>query len=155
MKAGMRHLASGVAVAAARGSDGIRHGMTVTSVTSVSDQPPSLLVCLHRESITFRSLDTTDFFSVSILKQAQEEISHRCAFTPDDEDRFSLGEWRDYGEQRIPYLHGALAVFLCRITRRIDYGTHCIIIGDIIDVIANGDNDQPLIYCRGEYKSLA
>lgn len=154
MKAGMRHLASGVAVAATRGADGVPHAMTVTSVTSVSDQPPSLLVCFNRESATFKSLSTTDSFSVSLLRQEQENVSHRCAFTPDDEDRFGFGEWRNYGDQRIPYLDGALAVFLCRIARRIDYGTHCIVIGDIVEVITNGDGGEPLIYCRGEYRSL-
>lgn len=154
MKAGMRHLASGVAIAATRGADGVPHAMTVTSITSVSDEPASLLVCLHRDSTTFKSLDSTELFSLSILRKDQQEISHRCAFTPDDEDRFVVGGWQNYGEQRLPYLPAALASFVCRITRKIDYGTHCIVVGDVMDVVAEQDQPDPLVYCRGEYKTL-
>lgn len=154
MKAGMRHLASGVAIAATRGADGIPHAMTVTSITSVSDQPASLLVCLHRDSTTFKSLTSTDEFSISVLRRDQRDISDRCAFTPEDENRFIVGEWQDYGELRIPYLPAALACFVCRVTRKIDYGTHCIVVGDITDVLADRDQSEPLIYCRGDYQTL-
>jgi flavin reductase len=154
MKKGMRHLASGVAIAATRGADRIPHAMTVTSITSVSDQPPSLLVCLHRDSDTFKSLASTDLFSISVLRHDQQGISERCAFTPEGEDRFIAGEWQDYGDQGVPYIPAALASFICRITRKIDYGTHCIVIGDVMDVLADRDRPDPLIYCRGEYKTL-
>ncbi|MEX1031988.1 MAG: flavin reductase family protein [Cellvibrionaceae bacterium] len=154
MKAGMRHLASGVAVIATRGGDAVPHAMTVTSITSVSDQPASLLVCLHRDSTTFKSLAGTDLFSINILRRDQENISDRCAFTPEDQDRFVFGDWKDFGEHQIPYLPSALAFFLCRVIRKVDYGTHCIVVGDIMEVIEDEKAAQPLIYCRGEYSSL-
>lgn len=150
----MRHLASGVAVAATRGGDGVPHAMTVTSITSLTDQPPSLLVCLNRDSATYKSLASTDWFSINVLRQEQQNIADRCAFTPEEEDRFVVGEWQDYGENNIPYIPGALASFLCRVTRKVDYGTHCIVVGNITDVIADRGSDQPLIYCRGEYGSM-
>jgi flavin reductase (DIM6/NTAB) family NADH-FMN oxidoreductase RutF len=155
MKAGMRHLASGVAIAATRDAEGMAHAMTVTSVTSLTDQPPSLLVCLHRNSSMFKALAGTEFFSINLLRQDQAEISERCAFTPEDEDRFCVGEWREHGEYHIPYLDDALTCFLCRVSQKIDYGTHSIVIGDIVAVLAPGDGAQPLIYCRGEYRGLA
>ncbi|MGQ9425475.1 flavin reductase family protein [Gilvimarinus sp. F26214L] len=151
MKEGMRHLASGVAVAATRGGDGVPHAMTITSITSVSDEPASLLVCLHRESATCKSLDSTNQFSVSVLRQEQRGIADRCAFTPEDEDRFVVGQWQDYGEQRLPYLPYALATFICRVARKVDYGTHSIVIGEIVDVIVDPEGGQPLVYCRGTY----
>src|SRR5690606_11100605 len=107
-------LASGVAIAATRGGDGVPHAMTVTSITSVSDQPPSLLVCLHRETATYKSLDSTEWLSLSVLHAGQESISHRCAFIPDNQDRFLAGGWQNYGEAEIPYLPDALASFFCR-----------------------------------------
>lgn len=157
MKAGMRHLASGVAIAATRGGDHVPHAMTITSITSLTDQPASLLVCLHRDSATFKSLASTDLFSVNLLRQDQKSIADRCALTPEEQDRFVVGEWQDYGERRIPYLPSALACFLCRVRQKIDYGTHCVVIGDITEVIVDEDEDaaQPLIYCRGEYSSLS
>lgn len=151
MKAGMRHLAGGVAVVAARGADGAPAAMTVTSVTSVSDAPASLLVCLNRSSGAYRAVEGSELFSVNILSQAQQQISERCSRTPEDGDRFSVGEWRNYQEAEVPYLADSLASFLCRVTRKIDYGTHCIVVGDIEAVVQSGSEEQPLVYFRGAY----
>src|SRR5690554_6661089 len=98
MKAGMRHLASGVTIVATRGADGVPYAMTVTSVTSLSDAPASLLVCLNRSSATYQSLSDNDLFSVNILTEEQQVVSHRCASTPESGDRFSEGGWQDYGQ---------------------------------------------------------
>lgn len=154
MKAGMRHLAGGVAVVATRGADGTPKAMTVTSVTSVSDAPASLLVCLNRSSGAYQSLEGSELFSVNILSQSQQAVSERCSRTPEDGDRFSVGDWQDYKEDKVPYLADSLASFLCRVTRKIDYGTHCIVVGDI-EAVVQGEktDDKPLVYFRGAYTS--
>lgn len=155
MKAGMRHLAGGVAVVATRGADGVPHAMTVTSVTSVSDAPPSLLVCLNRNSATYRSLDGVELFSVNLLQKNQQVVSERCAFTPERDDRFSVGGWQDYGDTGVPHLPDSLVSFLCRVSRKIDYGTHCIVVGDIEAVTVDESVDQPLVYLRGGYATTS
>lgn len=151
MKAGMRHLAGGVAVVATRGANGIPRAMTVTSVTSVSDTPASLLVCLNRSSNTYQSLSGAELFSVNILQQEQQAVSELCSSTPENEDRFSAGGWQDHQEGAVPYLPDSLVSFLCRVSRRIDYGTHCIVIGDIEAVSFGEKNAGPLVYFRGGY----
>jgi len=151
MRAGMRHLASGVTVVATRSSDGVCHAMTVTSMTTISDEPPSVLVCLHDDSTTKKSFESTDIFSVNILNTDQKNVSDRCAFTPEYEDRFSVGKWADGEEVGAPYLEDALANFICRVTKKISYGTHTIVIGNIEKAIASDDDSSPLIYLRGTY----
>ncbi|MGH1471383.1 MAG: flavin reductase family protein [Cellvibrionaceae bacterium] len=151
MRAGMRHLASGVTVIATRSSDGVCHAMTVTSMTSISDDPPSLLVSLHDDSTTNKSFASTDRFSVNVLSKEQQAVSDRCAFTPEDEDRFLVGRWADKDGEGVPYLEGALANFICRVTQKISYGTHTIIIGDIEKAQSSSEDRSPLIYLRGGY----
>lgn len=114
MKAGMRHLAGGVAVVATRGADGAPKAMTVTSITSVSDAPASLLVCLNRSSGAYRSLEGSELFSVNVLSENQQAVSERCSRTPENGDRFSVGEWQNYQEAEVPYLSDSLVSFLCR-----------------------------------------
>lgn len=156
MRAGMRQLGSGVTVVATKSADGVSHAMTVTSMTSISDTPPSVLVCLHDDSTTQKSFASTDWFSVNILHKTQQAVSDRCAFTPENEDRFSVGQWNKVDEQA-PYLEDALANFFCKVTKKISYGTHTIIIGDIEKALtvddedANEINREPLMYLRGDY----
>ncbi len=151
MRAGMRHLASGVTVVATRSSDAVCHAMTVTSMTTISDEPPSVLVCLHNESTTKKSFESTDVFSVNILKADQKNVSDRCAFTPENEDRFSVGKWVNGEEVGAPYLENALANFICRVTKMVSYGTHTIVIGDIEKAMTSDEDNSPLIYLRGSY----
>lgn len=126
--------------------------MTVTSLTSVSDAPASLLVCLNRSSGAYQSLESSELFSVNILSQDQQAVSERCSRTPEG-DRFEVGEWRNYQEAELPYLADSLASFLCRVSRKIDYGTHCIVVGDIEAVLQSDSTEQPLVYFRGGYTS--
>ncbi len=151
MRAGMRHLASGVTVVATRSKDGTCHAMTVTSMTSISDDPPSVLVCLHDVSTTYKSFSSTDIFSVNVLGVDQQDVSDRCAFTPENEDRFSVGKWVNKEDVGAPFLEGALANFLCRVTQKISYGTHTILIGNIEKAFTSNEDSNPLIYLRGGY----
>lgn len=154
MKAGMRHLAGGVAVVATRGVDGAPKAMTVTSVTSVSDAPASLLVCLNRSSGAYQSLKSSELFSVNVLSESQQAVSERCARTPEDGDRFSVGDWQNHQAAGLPYLADSLVSFLCRVARKIDYGTHCIVVGDIEAVVQGEQDEKPLVYFRGGYTSI-
>jgi len=155
MKLGLRHLASGVSVVASRDGAGVPHAMTVTSITSVSDAPPSLLICLNDSSSVSRSLATTDFFSASLLKLEQRDLSDRCAFSPEEGNRFTHGDWRDFGDDKTPYLHDALASFICRVKQKTVYGTHWIVVGDIEEVFISGEEVSPLVYCRATYSGFA
>jgi len=128
--------------------------MTVSSMTSVSDQPASILVCIHQSTATHKILQMGDNFSCNILAADQQDVSHHCAFSKDDEGRFTFGDWRQVAEGVTPYLHDGLASFLCKVSQRIDYGTHTIIIGDITRVYTNDQAREPLIYRDGQYTSV-
>lgn len=151
MKLGMREFASGVAILACVDKDEQRHAMTVTSLTSVSDNPPSLLVCLHQETKCNAILEQDVLFTVNILGEQQESISNLCAFSPDNETRFLEGDWQTRGNSPLPYLADGLVSFVCRVKQRNFYGTHHIVVGDIESVFVNEDMQNPLLYLRGDY----
>lgn len=155
MRQGMRHLASGVAVVATRDDQGNSYAMTVSSITSLTANPASLLVCLNEDSNTHGVLQQVGQFSVSVLSQDQQDVSENCSITADTGDRFSVGDWAEYDDLNLPYLEGSLSVFFCQVNQKINYGTHSIIIGDIQSVKVDENDLPPLVYCRGAYRSLS
>ena len=154
MKAGMRHLASGVAIVATRDSHGDPFAMTVSSITSLTDSPPSLLICLHEVAQTHAVLRQVDRFSANILTEAQQNVSQCCAAEPDMAQRFKVGNWAENLQLDLPYLQDSLSVFFCKVSQRIDYGSHMIVIGDIQAVEISAVDQAPLVYCRGQYRQL-
>ncbi len=147
--AGMRRLASGVCVVSTQHNDQ-RFAMTVSSLTSVSDSPPSLLVCLNKDAAMQPFMTKGQAFAVNLLSRQQEDISNNCAFGS-PEERLAIGEWLDSSEG-IPYLKGCQVTFFCTVDKDdYDYGTHQIVIGQIELVHIAGDNVDPLVYLDGQY----
>jgi flavin reductase (DIM6/NTAB) family NADH-FMN oxidoreductase RutF len=149
MRLGMRRLASGVCVISAR-IDGENFGMTASSVTSVSDNPASLLVCINKmvsqqEYFSKRG----NIFSVNILGVGHEAISNLCAGREPGRDRFSIGHWQQ--DKPSPYLLDAQAVFFCETDMLISYGTHQIVIAHIKSVKVGEVAFGPLLYADGDY----
>lgn len=154
MKDGMRRLASGVAILSSHSDDDTRHAMTVSSVTSVSDSPASLLVCVHEQTVLHSKLSKPgDPFVISILSAEQQDISNLCAGRDQGECRFSLGDWQAGHEQQ-PYLADAQAVFFCKVDQVTEYGTHNIVIGKIAQVMSSEGKVDPLIYVDGGYAAF-
>lgn len=151
MKDGMRRLASGVAILACKTQDGGRHAMTVSSVTSVSDSPASLLVCVHEQTAMHALLQEKGAtFSISILSSSQRDISNVCAGRDQGECRFGNGDWQESFDQ-LPFLADAQAAFLCEADQITSYGTHSIVIGQIKHVMISEGAVDPLIYVDGGY----
>lgn len=151
MKMGMRRLASGVSVLSARDEHGDRFAMTVSSVTSVSDTPPSLLVCVNKQVALQGHVSTVGSpFAINILGRGQKDISNACAGMKSVQDRFSIGDWRQ-SEDQTPYLGDAQAVFFCTSDHVVSYGTHHIVIGRIYNVLIGPLALDPLVYLDGGY----
>jgi len=93
-------------------------------------------------------------FSANILAESQQAVSQACAAEPLMAQRFAVGNWREHADYQLPYLEDALTVFFCRVSQRIDYGTHMIVIGDIQSVQVADTRQAPLVYCRGDYRKL-
>jgi flavin reductase (DIM6/NTAB) family NADH-FMN oxidoreductase RutF len=152
MKQGMRRLASGVCVLSARIGDQRAFAMTVTSVSSVSDNPPSLLVCVNRQISGHEDLlPQGSLFAINLLSDSQREVSDLCAGRYQDKDRLSLGDWQD---DKWLYLSDALASFCCVTDQVVNYGTHAILIGQIEQVKIHKAEVAPLIYANGNYAGL-
>ena len=152
LRAGMRRLAASVCVITAVDSQGQRHAMTATAVTSVSDNPASLLVCVNRQANLYDVLSQGHRFAMNVLGAHQADVSVLCASGDAGEARFALGSWGD--NNGLPYLRDAQAVFFCQTARQLTHGTHLIVIGDVDKVLVSDDAVNPLLYADGRYRRL-
>ena len=148
MRSGMRRLASGVCVLSARLDGDEDFAMTVSSVTSVSDSPASLLVCINQLVSKESHLSTPGCrFAINILGSQHQEVSDVCAGRFPNKDRFSVGRWEV--REEIPILGDAQAVFLCEADKVSTYGTHHIVVAKISEVIVSADPVDLLVYADG------
>lgn len=152
LRAGMRRLAASVCVITAVDANGQRHAMTATSVTSVSDAPASLLVCVNCLATMHNILAVGGAFAVNVLSAHQADISVQCASGETGEPRFSTGEWDS--AHGLPWLRDAQAVFFCNSAARMTHGTHLIVIGNVHEVRVSKEFVNPLLYADGQYRQL-
>lgn len=151
MKLGMRRLASGVCVLSTKLANDERFAMTVSSVTSVSDSPASLLVCINQLVSQQGHLAAKGSqFAVNVLAANHTDVSNICAGREAARNRFDVGNWED-DDTGLPVLGDAQAVFICQTDQVMTYGTHKIIVAVIHRVIINGDVADPLLYADGSY----
>lgn len=150
---GMRCLAAGVSVLTAVGKDGERAAMTVSSTTSVSDNPPSLLVCVNVSARMDYVMQNADMFCINVLGAHQQQVSELCSIPESGDQRFTVGRWDKDAASEQYFLDDAPAVFFCKKAKVIEHGTHNIYVGDIQSIRAFEQADQPLIYAHGSYFS--
>lgn len=156
MKLGMRRLASGVCILSTRVDEEELFAMTVSSVTSVSDNPASLLVCINKQVSKEKHLSTVgNRFAVNALSYHQQDLSNLCAGRDEARNRFELGAWHQDEDYKIPYLTDAQAVFFCQTDKVMEYGTHSIVVGCIHQVLVSETDVNPLLYVDGRYGLLA
>lgn len=123
-------------------------GITATAMSSISVDPPSLLVCINRTASMHGSMEDVSHFRVNVLHRDQEEMARIFADRRHQALRFAEGWTIDC--ERPPRLVDAQASFLCR---RIDhhlFGTHSIFIGQVEEVTLR-DEVAPLVYLNGSY----
>ncbi|QWG22513.1 flavin reductase family protein [Bradyrhizobium sediminis] len=152
-RAAMRHLAGGVSViTAGRGRD--ITGMTVTSVSSLSVEPASLIVSINRESSSWPLLKRYGFFGVNILTADQIDIAER--FSGKDglkgAERFAGAEWITRASG-VPLLAGALAAADCEVEDIVERHSHAIVIGRVLDIRVSA-RTAALAYWQGQYVAI-
>lgn len=130
MRQTMGRFATGVAVITTE-HDGVPHGMTVNSLTSVSLDPPLLLVCFHHGARSAEAVTSAGRFAVNILASRQQPIALR--FAQRGEDHFA-GLGLEYDGHRVPVVPGALAHLDCDVERVVEAGDHTIVFGTVVDV---------------------
>jgi flavin reductase len=150
-KRAMRRLAATVTIITTASPAG-RCGMTATAVTSVSADPPSVLICVTRSASIRPSLNEGGAFCINVLSEHHHDLSLAFGGKVAPEQRFFLGDWNTLKENGIPYLADAQANLFSCVDRQFDYGTHTIIIGKVTFVRIQGDV-RPLIFGDGRYIS--
>jgi flavin reductase (DIM6/NTAB) family NADH-FMN oxidoreductase RutF len=142
--------ATGVTVVTCLKPDGEPAGITVNSFTSVSLDPPLLLVCLHKMAASAEALTAASHFAVNVLQNEQQPAS--ITFSTRVEDRFGKTPW-SCGEAGAPILLDSLGVFECERHAVHDGGDHHILIGRVVKATFDAGLD-PLLYFRGRYRRL-
>jgi flavin reductase (DIM6/NTAB) family NADH-FMN oxidoreductase RutF len=148
----MGHFATGVTVVTSVTADGEPVGTTANAVSSLSLDPPLVLVCFDRASLTLEAVRSHGAFAVNVLAAPQQHLSANFA------RRGLAAAWDDVrhrpGSTGSPMLHGALATLECTVEHRLPGGDHEIVIGRVREVETSGDGSAPLVFWRGSYIPL-
>jgi flavin reductase (DIM6/NTAB) family NADH-FMN oxidoreductase RutF len=146
----MRHLPGGVSIITV-GRDKDISGMTVTSVSSLSIEPPTLIVSVNRESSSWPLLKRHGAFGINILNADQLDVAERFSGKGGVKgaDRFAGADWRT-GLSGTPLLQGALAAIDCEVEEAIERHSHAIVIGRVVDVRTSAPASA-MIYWQGQY----
>ena len=142
--------ATGVTVVTCFDGDGEPVGLTANSFTSLSLDPPLLLVCVAKAAASAVPLSSATNFAVNVLQTGQQPAS--ITFSTRVEDRFGCTEW-SVGEHGAPVLMESLSVFECRRHAIHDGGDHFILVGEVVKASFESGLD-PLLYFRGRYRRL-
>jgi flavin reductase (DIM6/NTAB) family NADH-FMN oxidoreductase RutF len=139
------HFTTGVSVVTTA-HGGVRFGVTASAVSSLSLEPPMLLVCLNRRLATRDALVAARHFAVNILAEDQAALALRFARPADD--RFA-GVAVEEDEHGVPLLRDALARLRCTVVRPVDAATHTVFLAEVRSAWAAGGS--PLAYFRGAF----
>jgi flavin reductase (DIM6/NTAB) family NADH-FMN oxidoreductase RutF len=140
---------TGVTIVTVLDVEGSPHGMTASSFTSVSLDPPLVLVCVDHRASVLAHLRRAQHIGINVLSEDQQSLSDH--FARRGHDRFGAVEWYA-GHDGVPLIPGALARFECSIHRMIDVGDHTILIAEVLDV--EHSDGQPLVYFGSGYHKL-
>jgi flavin reductase (DIM6/NTAB) family NADH-FMN oxidoreductase RutF len=148
----MGHFATGVAVVTAVDDHGQPVGTTVNAITSVSLEPPLVLVCLGLTSTTLRAVRERAAFAINVLGADHGHLASGFA------RRGALKPWRmarhQPGSTGTPRLEGVLAGLECRVEHRLPLGDHELVVGRVIAAEVGREAAEPLVFYRGTYSSL-
>lgn len=152
LRAAMRAWTTGVTIVTASW-EGERHGMTVSSFSSISLDPPLIGISLQTASRTHDVVVKAGAFGVTILAVDQQELSERFA-----SGQTTMGERLDGLETEMlvtgaPLLKGGLAYLDCRVTQSIPCGSNTLFLAEVM-AVRGDDHDEPLVYHDRTYRRL-
>ncbi len=144
--------ASGVAVVTTISEKFGVQGMTVTAFTSVSVDPPQILVCINDSADTGGGIQESQSFAVNVLNVDQQDLSNQFAGGSSQLQRFENTDW-EAGITGAPILTKSLMSLDCRVVEKVLAGTHWVIIGEVQACVCR--SGEPLLYYCGAYRQLA
>lgn len=147
LKLAMRFTPSPVAIVTTA-DEGLRHkrGMAVSAFVPVSMEPPSMQICINRSAGAYDALMRNGTFCVNVLGIHQNEELAIFADPSRREERFANARWR--GRHGALFLDGALSSIFCRTVLTQDVGTHCIMIGEVVEALVT-DFPMPAVWHAG------
>lgn len=144
------HFAAGVTIVTTVGDDGTPYGLTATAFTSVSLEPPLVLVCVDKRSESHPHFHTSQVFVVNFLAVDHEHLSRRFAVSGGDKfDGLAVR----CGVTGAPVLAEALGYLECRAIDILDGGDHTVFIGQV--EAGDAREGEPLLYFRGGYRLIS
>ncbi len=144
----MRRYIYSVSIMSNKDNAGNPNAITVSSVTSISMNPPSLLICINKSSRIHNSIELGSKFCINLLNNEQEDISNICSDEDMYDQRFKDKNWN---LQNIPFLVNAQANIFCKVDKLTSYHTHSIVFG-LVEDAKYADEISTLTYVDGEYK---
>ncbi|MBB4566264.1 flavin reductase [Rhizobium leucaenae] len=144
----MARMAAAVSIVTTNGPAGLA-GFAATAVCSVSDSPPTLLVCLNRTASVHPAVAENGVLCVNVLSEGHQDLSRLFGGKTPVAERFAAGEWSELSTGS-PALEDALVSFDCRVVHRANGGTHDILMCEV-DAIRQRDGGQGLIYFDRAY----
>ena len=145
----MGHFATGVTVITTKDMAGKPFGLTANAFSSLSLDPPLVLICVDKKVDCYACFDQSRVFVVNILSEGQDQLSTR--FATKGIEKFEGVAVRQ-GNLGVPLLEGAVAHIECTLTSAYEGGDHTIYVGEIQSVAASGD--RPLLFFKGKYSRL-
>jgi flavin reductase len=127
-------------------------GFTATAVCSVTDTPPTLLVCLNRNASAYAAVVENGVLCVNTLAASQQALSQAFGGKTPMAERFTQGAWNTL-QTGAPVLHGAIANFDCRIVDVMQIGTHDVLICEAVAILSETESPG-LLYVDRNYHSL-
>lgn len=141
--------ATGITVVTVVDEAGRPHGMTVNSFSSVSLDPPLVLVSIDLRNAILGHFLSSEFFAINILAEHQEHLSRQ--FSSTSENRFINIDWHP-GEFDVPILDGVLAHLECSVAQTFETGDHTVLVGEVR--VASFTEGRPLAYFNSSYRNL-
>ncbi|SDI17037.1 flavin reductase family protein [Alteribacillus bidgolensis] len=145
-KQAMGRLATGVSVITTKSNDKQNFGLTASSVTSLTAEPPMLLVCVHKDTGTRDAITESGYFTVHVLGEDQEDLAIR--FAKPNPDKFA-GLHIKEGEFGTPLLTDYFVRVECKVEQEAVGGTHSVFMGEMLKI--DIQEKEPLLYFKGEF----
>ena len=144
----MRRYIYSVSILSNKDAEDNLNAITVSSVTSISMEPPSLLVCINKDSRIHDTLKEKSKFCINLLNKDQEKLSDICSDENKYSERFNDKNW---DINMIPFLKNAQANIFCKVDKLTSYHTHTIVVGMVEDSTYS-DSISTLTYVDGKYE---
>ena len=135
------------------GSLSVRGGLTATAVFSLTADPPQMAIAVNRSASAFPIIVAEKNFCINTLSAAQHHVASRFSGGRKGAERFEDSEWYRLSSGALA-LRGAAIVIDCRVVNKIEFTTHALFVGDVVDVTL-GDSTNPLMFVDGAWANLA